>query len=400
MRRVAGGVTAAKGYKASGVHCGLKKTKLDLAVIASEVPAAAAGVFTTNLVQAAPVKVTREHLARSGTAKAVVINSANANACTGPQGILDAQAMAAAAAEHLGCSPEEVLVSSTGVIGVPLPMSKINEGIGSAVSELSEAGSFNAAQAIMTTDTFPKEYAVEFELGDKTVRLGGIAKGSGMIHPNMATMLAFITTDISIAQPLLHKALREAVVKSFNMISVDGDTSTNDMVIVLANGQAGAVPITDKGPEYELFCQALGVVTEELAKLIVKDGEGASKFVELHVKGAQSEAAARTIARSIASSNLVKAAIFGADANWGRILCAAGYSGGVFDPDKTAVYLGELKIVENGTGVDFDEDEALVLLSQGEIVITVDLGEGDQEAKAWTCDLTYDYVKINASYRS
>lgn len=400
MKRISGGVTAAKGFKAYGVHCGLKKAKLDLAVVISEVPAAAAGVFTTNLVQAAPIKITKEHLALGGTARAVVINSANANACTGSQGILDAKAMAGAVAEHLNCSPEEVLVSSTGVIGVPLPMDRIMAGITKLMPNLSREGSSRAAEAIMTTDTFPKEYAVEFELGGKTVRIGGMAKGSGMIHPNMATMLAFITTDIRIERSLLQQALKEAADRSFNMISVDGDTSTNDMVVILANGQAEAREIKDEGPDYELFCRALNEVTEELAKLIVKDGEGASKFVEIHVKGAPNQSAARTVARSIASSNLVKAAVFGEDANWGRILCAAGYSGAVFDPDKISVFLGQLKVVENGTGTAFDEAKAAGILSSDEIVITVDLGAGDEEAKAWTCDLTYDYVKINASYRS
>lgn len=400
MQIIAGGVTAAQGFEAAGLHIGLKKAKPDLALVMSVVPAAVAGMFTTNLVQAAPLKVNQEHMAQGNKIRAIVVNSANANACTGEQGLHDAKTMASEVAKYLNCSTAEVLVGSTGVIGVNLPMTKVIAGIEKIVPTLCPTGGSKAAEAIMTTDTFVKEYAIEFELAGKTVRMGGMSKGSGMIHPNMATMLAFITTDAAISQNLLHKALKGATAQSFNMISVDGDTSTNDMVLVLANGQAQTLEINGEGLEYDLFCQALNQVSQELAKLIVKDGEGASKFVEIQAKGAPNLDCARKVARSISSSNLVKSAIFGEDANWGRILCAAGYSGASFEVEKVEVYLGDLKVAEGGRGISFDEARAKTILTEKEVVITFDFGQGEYSATAWTCDLTFDYIKINASYRS
>lgn len=400
MKKIEGGVTAASGFKAAGSHIGLKKFKPDLALVASEVPAVAAGVFTTNLVQAAPVTVSREHLESGKGVRGVVVNSANANACTGEQGIRDAKEMAKVTAKVLGCSLEEVLVASTGVIGVELPMEKISKGIGELALELSETGGEQAAAAILTTDTFSKEYALEFELGGKTCCIGGMTKGSGMIHPNMATMLAFITTDVAISQPLLKQALKAATAQSFNMISVDRDTSTNDMAVVLANGQAGNPELEEENEDYQRFCEALFEVTRELAKMIAQDGEGATKLVEIKVQGAPDLEAARTVARSIAGSNLVKTAIFGEDANWGRILCAAGYSGADFSPDNVAIYLGTLQVAKGGRGIAFSEARAKEILGEKTVQIIVDLGAGAFEALAWTCDLTYDYIKINASYRS
>jgi glutamate N-acetyltransferase/amino-acid N-acetyltransferase len=400
LKKISGGITAPKGYKAAGKHIGLKKLKPDLALLVSQVPAQGAGMFTTNLVQAAPVQVTKEHLEQKGSIRAVVVNSANANACTGMRGIADAREMTAQVAKEIGCRPEEVLVASTGVIGVDLPMEKLQVGIKSIIPLLKEDGGGEAAEAILTTDTFSKEYALEFELDGKTVRMGGMTKGSGMIHPNMATMLAFITTDAAISRPLLEKALREATAQSFNMISVDRDTSTNDMVVVMANGLAGNSEIQAENEDYQVFCQALFEVTQQLAKMIAKDGEGATKLVEIEVRGAQSQDVARTVARSIASSNLVKSAIFGEDANWGRILCAAGYSGATFEVEKVEIFLGDLKVAEKGRGIDFSEERAKAILGQEEVKISVDLNSGSFQATAWTCDLTFDYIKINASYRS
>lgn len=400
MQKISGGVTAPKGYKAAGKHIGLKKVKPDLALLVSQVPAQGAGMFTTNLVQAAPIKVTKAHLAQRGQVRAVVVNSANANACTGERGIADAKEMTATVAKELGCEPEEVAVASTGVIGVNLPMEKLKVGIEEIVPLLREDGGAEAAAAILTTDTFSKEYALEFTLGGKTVRIGGMTKGSGMIHPNMATMLAFITTDAAISRPLLEQALREATAQSFNMISVDRDTSTNDMVLVMANGMAENPEIVTEDDDYQVFTQSLFEVTRQLAKMIAKDGEGATKLVEIQVKGAESLEIARTVARSIASSNLVKAAIFGEDANWGRILCAAGYSGAAFEVEQVEIFLGNLKVAENGRGIDFDEALAKEILSKETVEIIVDLNAGSFAATAWTCDLTFDYVKINASYRS
>jgi glutamate N-acetyltransferase/amino-acid N-acetyltransferase len=405
-----GGVTLPRGFKASGVHCGIKKSRPDLALIVSEKQAQAAGVFTSNLVKAAPVLVTMEHL-KSGLAGAIVANSGNANACTGETGLRDARIMAAEAACVLGISPQEVLVASTGVIGKALPIDNVSEGIRIAASGLSPKGSSEAAQAILTTDRTTKEVAVTGRICDRNVSIGGICKGSGMIHPNMATMLGFITTDVAITHVMLKKALVQSVDESFNMITVDGDTSTNDMVIAMANGLAGNTVIDEEGSDFQEFCRGLRVVTASLAKMIVKDGEGATKFVEVRVVGADTVDDARCIAKTVASSNLVKTAIFGADPNWGRILAAAGRAGVDFRPDLTDVYIGDVLVARSGKANGFDEagagkangfDEAGArnALAKTDIEITIDLKSGSSAASAWTCDLTYDYVKINASYTS
>lgn len=401
MKTIAGGVTAPVGFLAQGVMAEIKKKdKKDVAVICSQCPARAAGVFTTNLVQAACVKYTKKALA-GGRAQAIVANSGNANACTGPQGEKDALVMAETAAEMLKIKAEDVLVASTGVIGVPLPMDRVAAGIREACQGLSRQGGHSAAEAIMTTDTVPKEMAVELEIGGRTVRIGGIAKGSGMIHPNMATMLAFITTDAAISLECLRAALKDSVDISYNMISVDGDTSTNDMVIVLANGMAGNREITDEtGNDYRVFKEALDYVNVELAKMIARDGEGATRLIEVQVEKAPSQKDARLIARAITASNLTKAAVFGEDANWGRIICAAGYSGAAFDPDKVDIYLGEVQVARDGRGLAFDEDKAREDLRKETVVIKVDLKQGQWSAKAWGCDLTHEYVDINASYRT
>jgi len=401
VKTIAGGVTAPVGFLAQGVMAEIKKKdKKDVAVICSQCPARAAGVFTTNLVQAACVKYTKKALA-GGRAQAIVANSGNANACTGPQGEKDALVMAETAAEMLKIKAEDVLVASTGVIGVPLPMDRVAAGIREACQGLSRQGGHSAAEAIMTTDTVPKEMAVELEIGGRTVRIGGIAKGSGMIHPNMATMLAFITTDAAISLECLRAALKDSVDISYNMISVDGDTSTNDMVIVLANGMAGNREITDEtGNDYRVFKEALDYVNVELAKMIARDGEGATRLIEVQVEKAPSQKDARLIARAITASNLTKAAVFGEDANWGRIICAAGYSGAAFDPDKVDIYLGEVQVARDGRGLAFDEDKAREDLRKETVVIKVDLKQGQWSAKAWGCDLTHEYVDINASYRT
>jgi glutamate N-acetyltransferase/amino-acid N-acetyltransferase len=396
---VQGGVTAPKGFQAAGVHCGLKKEKLDLAVIYSTVPAAAAGLFTVNKVKAAPILVTMEHLAQ-GQARAVVVNSGNANACTGEKGLADARQMARAAAQALGISETEVMVASTGVIGVPIKIDLLEQGIKEAVKNLSTAGGASAAEAIMTTDTFKKELAISFELGGRAATIGAMAKGSGMIHPNMATMLGFITTDAAIEEKALLAALREANDRSFNMITVDGDTSTNDMVGIMANGVAGNKKITIDEPEFDKFLAALSYITVELAKSIAKDGEGATKLIEVQVKNARTVADARKAALTVAKSSLVKTAIFGEDANWGRILCAIGYSGAEFDPDKADIALGDEMVAIDGAGLAFNEKKAKSILAQKQVVIYIDLKDGDAEATAWGCDMTYDYVKINGSYRT
>jgi len=394
-----GGVTLPRGFQASGVHCGIKKSRPDFALIVSEKQAQAAGVFTSNLVKAAPVLVTMEHL-ESGFARAIVANSGNANACTGEKGLKDAEMMAEGVASLLAICPQEVAVASTGVIGKALPMDKVSEGIRLAVSNLSPKGSGDAAQAILTTDRSTKEVGLTGSIGGRNVSIGGIAKGSGMIHPNMATMLAFITTDVAIAPIMLRKALVQSVNESFNMITVDGDTSTNDMAIVMANGLAANALIDEEGPDFDEFCRGLREVTSSLAKMIVKDGEGATKFVEVRVQGASSVEDARCIARTVASSNLVKTAIFGADPNWGRILAAAGRAGVNFHPDLTDVYIGDVLVACSGKSGGFDEDCARKALAEKNIEITLNLNIGNEAASAWTCDLTYDYVKINASYTS
>lgn len=394
------GVTAPKGYRAAGVMAQVrKKGRRDLALIYSEIPAAAAALYTQNQVKAAPVLVTQANLS-GGKAQAVVVNSGIANACTGPQGLADARLMASLAGEALGIPPEYVVVASTGVIGVPLPMDKVESGIREAALNLSRRGSSAAAEAIMTTDTCPKECAVRFSLGDKEITIGGIAKGSGMIHPNLATMLAFLTTDAALTPEALAAALRWAGERSFNAVTIDRDTSTNDMVVILANGLAGNESLVGVGKDYFLFREALGAICEELARMIARDGEGASKFLEVRVKGAVRKEDARSVARSVAGSNLVKAAIFGEDANWGRIITAAGCAGVLFDVDLVDVYLGDLMVAAGGRGLDFDEEEARSYLAGREITITLDLNQGNASAAAWGCDLSYDYVRINAHYRT
>ncbi|RKO67730.1 bifunctional glutamate N-acetyltransferase/amino-acid acetyltransferase ArgJ [Desulfofundulus salinus] len=395
-----GGVTAPQGFLAAGVAAGVKyKGRRDIALIFSEVPARAAGVFTTNLVKGAPVLVTMERIAR-GRARAVVVNSGNANTCNGEQGIRDARAMAQETARVLNIPEEDVLVASTGVIGQPMPMDRILPGIAAAARELSSGGGAAAAEAIMTTDTEPKETALSVTLSGYTVTIGGMAKGSGMIHPNMATMLCFITTDAAVSAPCLQEMLRHAVDRSFNMISVDGDTSTNDMVLALANGQAGNPEITAENEDYHLLRDALTEVCTRLARAVARDGEGATKLLEVKVINAASERDARLAARAVVASNLVKTAIYGQDANWGRIICAAGYSGAHFDPDRVDIYLGDIMVARDGVALSFDEEAASSVLAGREVRVLVDLKSGEYEATAWGCDLTGEYVNINASYRT
>jgi len=395
LTEIPGGVTAAKGFRAAGIHCGVKKAKKDLGLVVSGSPASAATILTTNKVQAAPVVLVREQMAKSTTFRAIVVNSGNANACTGDRGMQDARAMVAATAAALGCAPGEVLVSSTGVIGQYLPLEAITAGIGTAAAALSPAGGHAAAEAIMTTDTFVKECAVEFHCGGTRAVIGGMAKGSGMIMPNMATMLAFVTTDAAVAPGVLQTALRRAGDRSFNRISVDGDTSTNDMVALLANGASGAAPVTGaEGPAYEAFYAALEHVLTVLSKMIVRDGEGATKFIEINVTGA-----ARA-ARAVATSSLVKTAMNGEDANWGRILAAVGYSGIEFDPAQTEIAFGDLPILRKNYVIDFSEEEAARVLHGKDITINVRLNGGNGSASFWTCDLSREYVAINANYRT
>ncbi len=394
-----GGVTAPKGFKAAGVKARIKYDKKDLGVIFSIEPAAAAGVFTTNRVKAAPVSLSMSNLI-DGTAQAIVVNSGCANACTGDNGMNDARKMAAVTAQEMGIDATGVLVASTGVIGQELPMERIITGIREAAGQLSDNGGHDVALAIMTTDTVPKEAAVQVEMGGTVVTVGGVAKGSGMIHPNMATMLSFVTTDINIEPEMLKKALSYAVDRSFNLLTVDGDTSTNDSLIVMANGLAGNDRITQENENFLVFCEALTEVCITLAKMIAKDGEGATKLVEIAVRKAPSRQDARKVAMAVANSNLVKTAIFGEDANWGRIICAVGYSGVEIDPEKVDIYLGDEKMAENGAGLKFSEEKAKEILSQDTVAITIDLNIGEAEATAWTCDFSYDYVKINADYRT
>jgi glutamate N-acetyltransferase/amino-acid N-acetyltransferase len=400
IKPIDGGVTAPRGFIAGGIAAGIKKNgQPDVAMIASGTPAVAAGIFTTNQVQAAPVVLSRERV-KNGGARGIIVNSGNANACTGPSGRQAAEKMVAAAARFLNISEDQVLVASTGVIGVELPVTRIEAVLDRNNNFLSHSGSAAAAKAIMTTDTFPKEVAVEFELEGKLVRIGGIAKGSGMIHPNMATLLSFVTTDIAISKTMLDQAISHAGDYSFNRITVDGDTSTNDCLLILANGQAGNPIITGPGPAYQNFLEALTYVCRELAKMIARDGEGATKMVEIKIKGAVSEDAAVRIGKSIATSNLVKTALFGEDANWGRILAAIGYSGVPVQSDNVNIYLGELLVCRGGVGLAFDETKAKQILSQRDILVTVELNMGQFEASIWTCDFSYDYVKINGSYRT
>lgn len=407
MKKIEGGITAAKGFLAASAAAGIKyKDRKDMAVIYSQVPCQAAGTFTTNVVKAAPVKWDQKLVKESGEAQAVVINAGIANACTGAEGYSYCKATAQAAAEALGVDENSVLVASTGVIGMQLPMDRLTAGIrmmAPLLSDTQESGT-EAAKAIMTTDTEKKEVAVEFEAGGKTVTIGGMCKGSGMIHPNMCTMLAFVTTDLAISRELLQEALSQDIKDTYNMISVDGDTSTNDTVLLLANGMAGNPVITEKNEDYHAFCQALNVVNETLAKKMAGDGEGCTALFEVKIIGAESKQQAVTLAKSVITSNLTKAAIFGHDANWGRILCAMGYSGAQFDPERVDLFFesaaGKLKIIENGVALDYSEEEATRILSEPEVTAVADVKMGDQTATAWGCDLTFDYVKINADYRS
>ena len=394
------GVTFPQGFTAAGVKAGIKKSgNLDVAVIYSEKDAAVAGVFTQNAVAAAPVFVSKA-VVKHGTARAVAANAGCANACTGEQGEKDAKQMAAITAEALGCKAEEVLVASTGVIGVTLPMDKMEKGIRQAVSELSKDGSQNAGNAIITTDTYSKACSTETEIGGKKVRFGAIAKGSGMIQPNMATMLCFITTDAAIDQKLLQTALSEIVEVTFNMISVDGDMSTNDMVTVMANGAAGNPKITEKNADYEKFYATLLSICQGMAQRIAADGEGATKFLTIHVTGTKSFADAKTIGMSVAKSPLVKTAFFGEDPNWGRVICAVGYAGVPMTPEKTVVKFGGIPVYANGVGANYDENALKKIMSEHDIIIDIDMGEGSAEATVWSCDFSYEYVKINGEYHT
>lgn len=403
MQLINGGVCAATGFTAAGVHCGIRKNKLkkDLALIYSQTPAAAAAVYTTNLVKGAPLTVTKAHLA-NGVAQAVICNSGNANTCNA-NGVQIAEQMSQLTANALNILPQDVIVASTGVIGQPLNIAPIEQGIPVLVNSLG-SHSTQAAEGIMTTDTKVKQVAVQFSVGGVTCRLGGIAKGSGMIHPNLATMLVFITTDCSISSEMLQKALSTDVAETFNMVSIDGDTSTNDMVAVLANGMAKNKTITKPGKDYAAFMQALNTVTVHLCRLIAADGEGATKLLECKVCGAKTKQTAKAVAKSVVCSALTKAAMFGADANWGRVLCAIGYSGEPVDVTKIKVAFasqkGKITVCQNGAGVDFSEEKAKQILLQNEVEILVDLNSGSAEATAWGCDLTYDYVKINGDYRT
>ena len=403
MNIITGGVCAAKGFQANGVHCGIRhnRTKRDLALIVSQVPANAASVYTTNLVKGAPLTVTKSHIA-DGKAQAILCNSGNANTCNA-DGIEVAEAMCAMLAKEMDISANDVVIASTGVIGQKLPLEPIAGGIAPLVAGLGDHSDL-AAEGIMTTDLKKKELAVSFTVDGVECRIGGIAKGSGMIHPNMATMLVFITTDCAISTPMLQKALSSDIQNTFNMVSVDGDTSTNDMVTVLANGMAGNPEITEEGPAFDAFMKALNTVTVYLCRCIAGDGEGATKLLECQVTGAKSEAIAKTVAKSVICSSLTKAAMFGADANWGRILCAIGYSGADVDVQKVDVRFhspkGTILVCKNGAGVDFSEEKAKEILLESEIEIQIALNDGEGQAVAWGCDLTYDYVKINGDYRT
>jgi len=404
MKMISGGVCAAKGFKANGIHCGIRhnRIKRDLAMIVSEVPATAAAVYTTNLVKGAPIAVTKKHL-ENGIAQAVICNSGNANTCNA-NGIEIAEAMSALVEKATGIAADNVVVASTGVIGQPLNIAPIEAGMNELVAGLSENGGEAAAEAIMTTDTVKKEVAVEFTVGGKICRMGGIAKGSGMIHPNMATMLVFITTDVAISAAMLQKALSSDITNTFNMLSVDGDTSTNDTVAVLANGMAGNAEITAEGEDFTAFMRALNSLTVSLCRMIAGDGEGATKLLECVATGADDLETAKKCAKSVICSSLLKSAMFGADANWGRVLCAIGYSGADVDVNKIGVSFysakGEVVVCKDGAGVPFSEEKAKEILLEKEIEIRLTLGNGPFGASAWGCDLTYDYVKINGDYRT
>ena len=404
MQIISGGVTAAKGFKAGGIHCGIRKnrTKRDLSLILSEKKAKAAAVYTTNLVKGAPLTVTKNNIA-DGFASAIICNSGNANTCNA-NGIEIAEETCKLLGYALGIDKSDVVVASTGVIGQPLDIEPIKNGIPDLIKSVNENGSQDAAEGIMTTDTKVKEVAVEFEIGDKTCKIGGIAKGSGMIHPDMATMLVFITTDCNISSEMLKKALSTDIENTFNMVSVDGDTSTNDMVCVLANGMAGNEEITSETEDFKTFMKALNTVNVHLCRCIAGDGEGATKLLECNVSGAESEKIAKTVAKSVICSSLTKAAMFGADANWGRVLCAIGYSKAPVDVNKIDVSFksakGEIPVCKNGAGIEFSEEKAKEILLEEEIEIIINLNSGNSTATAWGCDLTYEYVKINGDYRT
>lgn len=404
MKYIEGGICAAKGYTANGIHCGIRKNKMkkDLSLIVSKCRASAAAVYTTNLVKGAPLLVTKKHLS-DGYAQAIICNSGNANTCNA-NGIEIAEEMSLLTAQQLGIAENDIVVASTGVIGQPLEIKPICDGLPALVAGLADHGSDAAVEGIMTTDTIMKQAAVEFELGGKICRLGGIAKGSGMIHPNMATMLVFITTDAAITPEMLQKALSSDIASTFNMISVDGDTSTNDMVTVLANGLAGNQEIIKDDEDFAVFMKALNSVNVALCRMIAGDGEGATKLLECAVSGANDLQTAKTVAKSVICSSLLKAAMFGADANWGRVLCAIGYSGASVDVNEIDVSFssskGEIMVCKNGAGVDFSEEKAKEILLEKEICILISVGSGKFSSMAWGCDLTYDYVKINGDYRT
>ena len=407
MKIITGGVTAAKGFQAASTAAGIKyQGRTDMAMVYSEKPCVVAGTFTTNIVKAAPVKWDQEIVYKHPTAQVIICNSGIANACTGEEGFSYCRATAKAAAETLKVDENSVLVASTGVIGMQLPVEKLSDGVKAMAPKLQgtlEAGN-EAAKAIMTTDTREKEVAVQIEIGGKTVTIGGMCKGSGMIHPNMCTMLGFVTTDVCISKQLLQEALSQDVKDTYNMVSVDGDTSTNDTVLLLANGMAENPEISEKNEDYQKFCEALNYINTTLAKKIAGDGEGATALFEVKIIGAESKEQAVTLSKSVVTSSLTKAAIYGHDANWGRILCAMGYSGAQFDPEKVDLYFeskaGKIQIIENGVAVDYSEEEATKILSEDAVTAIADIKMGDCSATAWGCDLTYDYVKINADYRS
>ena len=405
IKNINGGVCAAKGFTATGIHVGVKtknKEKKDIALIMSECDCTAAAVYTKNIVKAAPLHITKKHLTK-GKARAVFANSGNANACA-PQGEENALRMCRVVAAKLGVDETDIIVASTGVIGQTLPIEVIESGVGELVSKLNGEGSKDAAAAIMTTDLVMKEVAVQTEIGGKTVKIGGIAKGSGMIHPNMGTMLAFLTTDCAISTEMIQAALENTTKLSFNRVSVDGDTSTNDMLSLMANGLAENEEIKTTGADFDTFTEALNVVCVELAKMIAADGEGATHLITCTVRSAASEDVAETLAKSVISSTLVKAAMFGADANWGRVLCAMGYSGASFDLDRVDVTFessaGQITVCENGQGLTFDEDTAKKILTEHDITISINLKNGTAECTCWGCDITYDYIKINGDYRT
>jgi glutamate N-acetyltransferase/amino-acid N-acetyltransferase len=390
-----GTISPPKGYTAGGLNCGLKEGDKDLALIVSDRPASAAGMFTTNRVQAAPVHLNREHL-QNGQAQAIIINSKNANACTGEQGLADARQTAQWLGSALNLPSEDVLVNSTGVIGVPLPMHCIESGVENIVPTLSDQGWNDAAEAIMTTDTVPKKASVHLRINGRDITIAGMTKGAGMIAPNMATMLAFVLTDAALSPQSLQNALQEAVTQSFNCITVDGDMSTNDTVLALANGAAGGTELS--GEDLATFQTALNEICVSLAKQIARDGEGATKLITIRVAGAINDADARTVGLSVANSNLVKTAVFGRDPNWGRILCAVGYAGVPIDPEIVSVAMAGIPIYSNGSGLTFDQDQAIKALGSSDIDIDIDLSQGNASATLYTCDLTYDYVRINAEY--